>query len=576
MASDGCKLSRRLSIAAATTAALLLSVGTGSTAPAIRIVDTNRVPACVTPERLMAFVGQHDDHVELKYREIARWYQYWGEAWRVRWDYAFYQMILETNYLKFKRGNGAPGDVRAKQNNFAGIGATGGGVPGDRFPDVKTGVLAQIQHLVAYSGEHLAQPVAPRTQLKQDDIIQQSQRLRRAVTFSDLAHRWAADRQYGRSIDAVAELFRATYCLQTASVREQAAAPPPQRTAIRDKFKRFGGPSKLGGPKPASLAAPNNGLWQETQAATPAGEPSPSGIETMPRQIPDAAIPAPKSPPQVKAVKPATEPAVQEAPVEVAPQQTDGRQAPDVAPVEAKPARPKSPVRTIWSRDGAVKPETQHQPAPPALKAERSARSAGASSAIDASEAVSARPHAADIAPMPGPAVPSRAEPVADDAVQLPEFKIKPAVPAPQRLGGPVLTPAAPSARARFAKPVDAVAQSPTSSPPPPAAVNANAIAARPETLSPQNRMALSGPRPSSASLNCKILTASYGGNKTLLVRAATETETKLTALTVLDGFETSMFNTYARAHAPGAELVGTFDSRDDALAEAHALCPDH
>ena len=88
--------------------------------------------------------------------------------------------------------------------------------------------------------------------------------------------------------------------------------------------------------------------------------------------------------------------------------------------------------------------------------------------------------------------------------------------------------------------------------------------------------MALSGPRPSSASVNCTILTASYGGNKTLLVRAATETETKLTALTVLDGFEGSMFNTYARAHAPGAELVGTFDSRDDALAEAHALCSDH
>lgn len=566
MASAGCKRSRRLSIASATTAALLLSAGSGLAAPAIRIVDTNRVPACVTPERLMAFVGQHNDHVELKYREIARWYQYWGEAWRVRWDYAFYQMILETNYLKFKRGDGAPGDVRAKQNNFAGIGATGGGVPGDHFPDVKTGVLAQIQHLVAYSGEHLAQPVAPRTQLKQDDIIQQSQRLRRTVTFSDLAHRWAADRQYGRSIDAVAELFRATYCLQTASVRETAVAPPA-RTAIRDKFKRFGPPSKLGGPKPDSLAAPNDGLWKETQAVTPAGEPSPSGIETMPRQTPDTATPAAKSPPQVKSVKPATEPAVQAAPVESAPQQADEPASPQEAPVEAKSAHRKSPVRTIWSRDGAVKPETQHQPAPPAPRPERAARSAGAVPAIDNSEAIAVRPHAA----VPSPAVSSHAEPITEDTVQLPEFKIKPAVPAPQRLGGPVLAPTAPTVRARAAKPVQAIAE--TSAPPPAAA---NATAARPEALSPQHRMALSGPRPSSTKAHCKILTASYGGNKTLLVRAASDTETHLTALTVLDGFEGSMFNTYARAHAPGAELVGTFDSRDEALAEAHALCPNH
>ena len=566
MASAGCKRSRRLSIAAATTATLLLPAGTGYAAPAIRIVDTNRVPACVTPERLMAFVGQHNDHVELKYREIARWYQYWGEAWRVRWDYAFYQMILETNYLKFKRGDGAPGDVRARQNNFAGIGATGGGVPGDRFPDVKTGVLAQIQHLVAYSGEHLAQPVAPRTQLKQDDIISQSQRLRRPVTFSDLAHRWAADRQYGRSIDAVAELFRSIYCSQTASVRDQPAAPSPQRRAIPDKSKRFGPPSKLGGPKPDSLAAPNDGLWQETQATTPAGEPSPSGIESMPRQRPDAPSPAAKSPPQVKSVTPATEPAVQAAPVETAPQPADGAQAPEAAAIEAKSPSRKSPVRTIWSRDGAVKPETQNQPAPLAPRPERAARSAGAASAVDASEAVSVRPNAAGIAPVPP--VPSHAEPVADDAVQLPEFKIKPAVPAPQRLGGPVDAPTTP-VRAVAVKPVRAILKAAAPAP-------LDATAARPETLKPEHRMALSGPRPSSASVNCKILTASYGGNKTLLMRAATGTETKLTALTVLDGFEGSMFNTYARAHAPNAELVGSFDSRDEALAEAHTLCPDH
>ena len=37
------------------------------------------------------------------------------------------------------------------QFNFAGLGATGNGVPGNSFPDVRTGIRAQIQHLKAYA-----------------------------------------------------------------------------------------------------------------------------------------------------------------------------------------------------------------------------------------------------------------------------------------------------------------------------------------------------------------------------------------------------------------------------------------
>ena len=93
--------------------------------------------------------------------------------------------------------------------------------------------------------------------------------------------------------------------------------------------------------------------------------------------------------------------------------------------------------------------------------------------------------------------------------------------------------------------------------------------------------MGLAGPvpavRPSSAALpaqTCRVLTASYGGKKTLLVRAIANGETRLTALTVLDGFEKSMFDIYAKASAPGAELIGEYASKDDALADARANCP--
>lgn len=63
----------------------------------------------------------------------------------IRGDLAFCQCILETNWLKFT------GDVKKEQNNFAGLGATGGGVSGTSFASVAEGVEAHIQHLYAYA-----------------------------------------------------------------------------------------------------------------------------------------------------------------------------------------------------------------------------------------------------------------------------------------------------------------------------------------------------------------------------------------------------------------------------------------
>ena len=130
--------------------------------PQIRMHEGNRVPSCVTPEKLNRFLASGNSNVKPQFRDIAKYYREHGERLKVRWDYAFYQMILETNYLKFVNGAGQ-GDVKPAQNNFAGIGTTGGGVPGDSFPDVSTGVLAQMQHLIAYSGERVDNPVGRRT-----------------------------------------------------------------------------------------------------------------------------------------------------------------------------------------------------------------------------------------------------------------------------------------------------------------------------------------------------------------------------------------------------------------------------
>ncbi len=183
----------------------------------------------------MAFLKMRNGQLAPRYHDIARWYRQHGEAWRVRWDFAFFQMALETNFLTYRRANGEPGDVRAAQNNFAGIGATGGGVAGDRFPDVGTGVLAQIQHLVAYSGEPVERPVAPRTALKQNDIVATMRRLNRPPRFSDLARRWAADPRYASSIAYIAESYQRTFCeapTRTSSSRGDVSSstPPPAPT----------------------------------------------------------------------------------------------------------------------------------------------------------------------------------------------------------------------------------------------------------------------------------------------------------------------------------------------------------
>ena len=60
-------------------------------------------------------------------------------------ELVFVQAMKETGWLRFG------GDVSVNQYNFSGIGAVGGGAKGATFPDVRTGIRAQVQHLRAYA-----------------------------------------------------------------------------------------------------------------------------------------------------------------------------------------------------------------------------------------------------------------------------------------------------------------------------------------------------------------------------------------------------------------------------------------
>lgn len=477
--------SRSLTTALAS-ALFVAGLPSAKAAPPIRTSEGNRVPACVTPERLMAFVSEHNPRVDPRFREIARWYKYYGEGWRVRWDYAFFQMLLETNYLSYRRGDGHRGDVWETQNNFAGIGATGGGVRGENFADIKTGVHAQIQHLVAYSGEHLAAAIAKRTRENQDDIIAESNRLRRPVTFGDLARRWAADRTYGKSIDFVADLFRKQHCEPPTHAVESDMPPEPLQMRREWRYP-FRPPSGLGGPKPTDADAPG-------ADASPQG-----GSEEV---LPWLAKPGPSAPAAEATPHTAATPKKSAA--------KSSAHTPKVAKAHKSVQKAKK-VRVITS---AVAPGVSAPAVVPAgVQSAQQAAEATASAAAteQASSQVAAKSDDTSYLPW------------------LPTFRITPEARQPSRLGGPL-----------------------------------------PAELGDAAKAATAAPAPT-----CKVLVASYGGRKTLLIRSRSGAEVQYTALTIVEGFERSMFDAYARTEAVGAEVVGEYSTPDAALADARVNCPE-
>ena len=53
------------------------------------------------------------------YEDLARLYKKYGEMYGINWKFAFFQMMFETRNLSYT------GEVQRRQNNFAGLGATG-------------------------------------------------------------------------------------------------------------------------------------------------------------------------------------------------------------------------------------------------------------------------------------------------------------------------------------------------------------------------------------------------------------------------------------------------------------------
>jgi Mannosyl-glycoprotein endo-beta-N-acetylglucosaminidase len=315
--------------------------------PAIKASAVNVVPACATPGRLQAYLATRNPALEPRFKTIAVDYMREGEALGVRWDFAFFQMILETGQLTFRDGSRA-GDVKPSQNNFAGLGATGG-VPGESFPDVATGVRAHLQHVMIYAGEKPDNLVAERTRkvLEWGVLTDWQKGLKRPITYTDLAAKWSPkSTTYAASLVQLADQFAADHC-KTADPHPEYLAAALSRTA----------PQKL------AAAAP------EKQAERPAERPTEKPVETaadptpgvqLARQAPVRGDGAKSALGATNGVKVINAPAFDEPPAVVEP--------PAAKPLMAATLPSTKPATSRIAAMAALPKATAQQPEPPAAQ----------------------------------------------------------------------------------------------------------------------------------------------------------------------------------------------------------------
>jgi hypothetical protein len=400
----------------------------------------------------MAFLKARNPELNPRYDGIATQYMRFGEQFGVRWDYAFYQMVVETGALSYWRGNRA-GDVKPDQNNFAGLGATGGGERGESFKDIESGVQAHIEHVLLYAGRPVDNPVAERTRKVREwkllDGWQAS--FKRPITYRDLGSKWApGNRAYVGMIQTVAERFQSDAC----------TGPDPRPDLVREA---------------RALASKGTAAAKPAETAPPALTP---GEQLAQRAIRQAKI------------------------------EGNDRRSSLGAQTESVPAAPSVPYKVM---DAA--------PSDPKGPAATTAKSA------------SADPKANPVTP------PEATTPPAAAATSV----------AP-KAGPGENRAAADKAGTRFAL--------------------AGAAATK-------AKMPVDTATPPAANQKCRVWTASYGGQKSIIIRSVVDQVVNFTVLDVNAGAETREAEAFIAAYARNGKITGEYASQAQALDKAFELCPE-
>lgn len=169
-----------------------------SASNAIPIMGTARL----SPEQLVAWFNGRQPRPGGSYaasvpvEALARYFVEEGAAEGVTGDIAFIQSIVETSWFRFT------GLVAPSANNFGGIGATDANPQPATFPDPRTGVRAQIQHLRAYGDPSAVMcAVPPLSNACVDPRFDLVVPKGKAPTWNQLGHgNWAGASTYGTSI----------------------------------------------------------------------------------------------------------------------------------------------------------------------------------------------------------------------------------------------------------------------------------------------------------------------------------------------------------------------------------------
>lgn len=422
--------------------------------PPIKVDAANPVPACATPDRLQAFLSKRNPSLDPRFAAIAREYMKEGQQLGIRWDYAFFQMLLETGDLSYERGSRISG-VKPEQYNFAGLKPIERNAHYESFSSAGAGARAHLQHVAIYTGEQIAAPVSQRTRRVQESGMLTSwrQSLSHAVTFDDLASKWTdGSSSYATRLKSIADKFDSDFC----------NTPDPQ-------------------PEPVASA---RGATQVASAATspaPVSQPAQekvSGLELARRAIEEG---------------------------------SDRRSG-----LGATAASGPVPVKIINAPEADITlPAAAASLIPPAISTT--------------------------------PEQPATRLPVP----QLPKASAQPPVVKTATIG------------AASAKAIPAPAEQPRipdAAPPAQAAPVVPQQSTAPATAAPQK---------------CRVFTASYGGQRAVIVRADIDQVANYTVLDVNEGQETREAEAFISAYAKGGSVAGQFATQDKALEKAFELCPE-
>ena len=220
--------------------AFLLLPGAAQAAALPRIIASadNPVPKCVQPAALMDFVAERNAAhqpprtIDPRFANVADALPAHRQLRRARAGKMRRRALglcvlpdADRDQLSDlpPAGRRACRGARASDNNFAGVGATVSGRPGEHFKDVATGVLAHLQHVLMYSTTRIPDPVAKRTRLVQNDV---QDVMRRLAPAGDL---WRSGARMDRHRPQQLRRARCRRCPRICAANLRAAADQQRR-----------------------------------------------------------------------------------------------------------------------------------------------------------------------------------------------------------------------------------------------------------------------------------------------------------------------------------------------------------